>query len=939
EIKKILVDQQDNFQILVDRIVGDKGKTVKDRMKDLFPIHPYSAYLATFIARYIGSTERSIFSFLYDEKKGFSYFLNKEITTDYFLTGDYLWDFFVNDFERDPELRFSTVIEKFKLYKDILEEKGSHYLSIFKGILLLNILYRVVKIDEHDSGLSNPSIDNIKAMFSLSSYENYVDEVLEYIEGNNIIPKTPEDLFLIEFSSLPSKEVEREKERLKKEYDEIVNLLDSDNKKSIVNFFTNGVLRESETMLYSATEKEHILRNKLKRDFNNSYTIHNAVFLLKDKGEKPLIEATIEKISKEDEFKDIIFFILDEPLEENNLTRFIEYMARKNVAMNHRFMEDATNHNSLAKKIVDDWINSIRNGLVEIIFRGKRKSDSVKNIVDLINSELSTGIFTYGMEKLPLARENQNIWTFKNAKKVVEAFLFANTRSELENKTRRAPDSFLRSIIKNNQNEYIVKEDFELKSNVEKNHPLIHIIQRVDEILKEAKKNTIFNLGELLSFLAKPPFGLYTNMVNMATLAFVMKRYIGKLYEANSGRPIDAGMMKEKILNLFNYWQAGRDGQYLDVRFGTEEENQLVKLLKYIFNLKEVEGITDVKWAIRKWINEKGFPLWSLKYLKLTEGVKNLIKELIFLTRSIDEKLKHEWIIDTLNRLKYNKNELKIHLNPIKLKEGFEEFIKSKKIHFSDNDFDKIIEHLKNHMPSEISLWEENDVEIKLKDWIIEGEEKLIKLLKEIFNLKDVESLRSVIWSINKDWVNKIGFPLWSLKYLNIDKNLKTIISELYEFTTIIEKEDDHERIKSLLEKLEYNKEKIKSIVNEKKLREGFLLFIKDNVKKDINDEKFREIIGYLKRHISDDISSWNEEKVVIRLNDWAKETEGYKEKTKKTKNLLENYKGDLIKLLFEILDRHPEISDIFLYYLENNKANSSDIKVQEKEKIDLSAS
>ena len=30
EIKKILVDQQDNFQILVDRIVGDEGKTVKD---------------------------------------------------------------------------------------------------------------------------------------------------------------------------------------------------------------------------------------------------------------------------------------------------------------------------------------------------------------------------------------------------------------------------------------------------------------------------------------------------------------------------------------------------------------------------------------------------------------------------------------------------------------------------------------------------------------------------------------------------------------------------------------------------------------------------------------------------------------------------------------------------------------------------------------------
>ena len=83
---------------LIRRIVGtEEGARDYNLLKNLFPIHPYTAYLSAFIVRNIGSTERSIFEFLYDEERGFSKFIkeNPSGVNGVFLTVDYLWDFFV----------------------------------------------------------------------------------------------------------------------------------------------------------------------------------------------------------------------------------------------------------------------------------------------------------------------------------------------------------------------------------------------------------------------------------------------------------------------------------------------------------------------------------------------------------------------------------------------------------------------------------------------------------------------------------------------------------------------------------------------------------------------------------------------------------------------------------------------------------------------------
>ena len=100
---------------LINLLTNNHSASAKSKIKDLFPIHPYSAYLSTFIARNLGSTNRSIFGFLYDKEYGFLNYLDKELNGERLLTADYLWDFFVNAFENDQEARFNQVLDKYRL--------------------------------------------------------------------------------------------------------------------------------------------------------------------------------------------------------------------------------------------------------------------------------------------------------------------------------------------------------------------------------------------------------------------------------------------------------------------------------------------------------------------------------------------------------------------------------------------------------------------------------------------------------------------------------------------------------------------------------------------------------------------------------------------------------------------------------------------------------
>ena len=252
---------------LINLLTNNHSASAKSKIKDLFPIHPYSAYLSTFIARNLGSTNRSIFGFLYDKEFGFLNYLDKELNGERLLTADYLWDFFANAFENDQEARFNQVLDKYRLNIQRVQEQGENCTKVFKGILLLNVLFKVVEVNGEEGSPVTPSTENITSLFTGSGFEKEIYEILTFIDEKGIVTKTPGGDFLIEFSSLPIREIEQAKDSVRNQFKDIINVLkyaqvDKDLEKSI---FKDNIYRESEITLFSTNiENEHILRNRYK---------------------------------------------------------------------------------------------------------------------------------------------------------------------------------------------------------------------------------------------------------------------------------------------------------------------------------------------------------------------------------------------------------------------------------------------------------------------------------------------------------------------------------------------------------------------------------------------------------------------------------------------------------------------------------------------------
>lgn len=138
EILKNLI--QENFidvpsvRMLVDKVVdadAANAAEVKEKIISLYPFHPYTSYLATFVSRVVGEAERSIFGFLNDEENGFKKFIQVDAEDKKFLTAEYVWDFFYKTFEQNAAGHFDVITNKFKLSGETVREHGEKSYAVF----------------------------------------------------------------------------------------------------------------------------------------------------------------------------------------------------------------------------------------------------------------------------------------------------------------------------------------------------------------------------------------------------------------------------------------------------------------------------------------------------------------------------------------------------------------------------------------------------------------------------------------------------------------------------------------------------------------------------------------------------------------------------------------------------------------------------------------
>ncbi|MDE7253101.1 MAG: hypothetical protein K2O32_09185 [Acetatifactor sp.] len=573
----------------------EKSAQTQNIIKRLYPFHPYTAYLATFVSRAIGSAERSIFEFLNDENRGFKYFIKNDTDEVKYLTADKVWDFFVEAFSEDRTNNFDAIISKWLMYSEKLEDTENPELSVFKVILLLNLLNRVTQMDggDQEKSLVNPSKKNILHVLSGAWSNEAINNALNVIDEKQIIPKGPDDVYEVSSSAMPPEKIQAAKDKLYLKYEDVSALLEeypaykADITKTISN--AENFNRATEFAVVWGNLQQISIESKLQKAFSKEYAAKIAIVVFR--GETPsydkktnraelAIESQknmIQKLSQKDTMQNVVFVIVDVPLGNQRFEGVIDARARETVA-NDTKVEDSTQYNKKAARWMEKWRTEIIDGAAEVIFRGERVNTPTFKAVS--NSGVVTDIarvFPNGAERLSQVASASTGWKQIYAKKTVEKICYAVNRSEIE--AFVGAESAVSHLLKDKHGSWIFDEKINYIGQYDPTCPMTVLIKVIDDKIAELRNKTVVDIGQEFRFLTEPPYGYYNNYICMAAVALAFRGYTQKMYLADQGSLVTQNILRDIVNAAFYFWLDDKQDPKLRVRFSTADEKELIDMI------------------------------------------------------------------------------------------------------------------------------------------------------------------------------------------------------------------------------------------------------------------------------------------------------------------------------------------------------------------------
>lgn len=702
-----------------------QAETIAD-IKNLFPVHPATANLATYYAREAGSSSRSVFQFLgeNDAVKAFledeSKFMNRET-----ITADYLWDYVLPEFN-DNVAKFGAVTERFNSYNLRVEHQtqadGKAYLPVFKSVLLLNALNNIANNES-----VTPSEENIKNLYVGTSIEPQVDDILTWFNDNSVIQRAPGGLYSIQFSALPPKEIEEIKNNLV--------LTDFKTTAQVINFgsvaveefekYLANVARPCSFQFYSVESNEYILLNKVENGRRNAkdYELFFAFMVARNADELNTLKGIAARNCTDERFLTTTFIVFDSVLTDNNYHRFIEYQANAKCAQQHGFADQQQSHTKLASDMLKEWIKDIRRGVFETWINGQVMSYSALKLPTFVNSEIAPAIFTAGPESLEVIKIkfSKTYWKKALVKDTVKNVLSYNTKKDISDRCK-GPAMHIPILLQDS-----VNEDLTWKTDIDPEHPLYKVCKFVEHKIKYADKSNNFNLAEKFIELTRPPYGLFQSYAGMGMLAFAMRPYVNKIFDLN-GKPREVQHMVEDVVEVFKSWEDGKISPKVTFRFETPEEGKISKAFIKIFNLtrfkdiSEISSLKNARWVMtHSFVPEKKYPLWALKYVS-DDVAKPEVRQLIDKINTICVEVgssNPNLLAETAEGIKLYEFELKNLINgQDNFRNGFLAFLKTEEsVKLQDSEFDNAVRYISTHQQSEVGTWNEAEVLNALLKW------------------------------------------------------------------------------------------------------------------------------------------------------------------------------------------------------------------------------
>lgn len=717
----------------------EKSTQTQAIIQKLYPFHPYTAYLATFVSRAIGSAERSIFEFLNDDKKGFKAFIENDVNDVKYLTADYVWDFFVEAFSEDRTNNFDAIINKYSMYSPKLSDTDIPELAVFKVILLLNLLNRVTQMDEGDQerSLVNPSKRNILHVLSGAWDSDVINVALNAIDEQQIVLKGPDDVFEVSSSAMSAEKVQAVKDKLYLKYEDVTNIIEeypsykSDITKVISN--ADGFNRAAEfAFIYGGTSNALSIESKLMKSFSKNYAAKIAIFVFRGetpsydkKANRPEVAIEFQKnnlqdLSKKESLKDIVMIVLDVDLGQRRFEEIIDDLARANVARETK-LEDPTPYEKRAMRWVDKWRTDIIEGPATVIFRGERvNTPTYKSVCNSGVAADVARVFPYGIERNELVAHASTAWKETYAKKTVEKVCFAANRNEIE--AFSGVEAAISNLLKDRNRNWLFDEKLNYVGEYDQYCPMTVLIKAIDDKIAELRNKTVVDIGLEFRFVTEAPYGYYKNYICMAAVALAFRRYIDKMYLADQGSLVTSTIMRDIVNAAFTSWHDQKSDAKLRVRFSTAEEKELVDLIQQIFDVKG-DGISETKWAMRaNFEKQYKSPLWSLKYVvDKGDEFNNVIDDLFTLANATGDSITQEDVSSLLEGLKKQKTSIALTLEKVEDSSCLIPFINKclEKVRFRVDDYSNLLAYLVQNLSDAIVFWKEDDVNNQILQWCI----------------------------------------------------------------------------------------------------------------------------------------------------------------------------------------------------------------------------
>lgn len=735
---------------LLDRFTqssNDREETRKDLLQ-LFPLHPGTANLATHYATVVGSSSRSVFEFIGQNEAMEAFLASEEAFANRELvTADYLWDFVLKVFKEDVA-NYAAVTERFSTYNEHVKQQGRAYYAIFKGILLLNAFNNISGDSENVGSLVVPNVDNIIDLFTGTQYQDEIEDVLDWFNEQGVIQRDPTGVFSVQFSALPSHEIEEIKKNLSEgDYRYISKVLNFGDtaRNRFDKKFLQKIIRPYTFEFYSEASNDYILRDNIKRAKKNARPsdLFLALLFSRNNAEIAHMRQFAEGTSRaakegEKELSDIVFIVFDTPFGDKEYNRFIEYMANYTAAQSHGFLEQVNVHREHAAGMIEEWLKTVQRGNATIYLNGKPMPFSVKHLSSMLNDFVAPAIFPKGPDGLDVVRKKspQTFWKPQVSKEIIRKVMCATAKSEL-NELVAAMAPFKHLV------EDALDDNLEWRQDMPKGHPLKAVFDFINDRIKFANKTQLFNFVEKFDDLRKPPFGLSGNYASAGMVAFALHKWAGKIFDT-LGKPRDAINLTDDIAELFSVWEKGKTSNKLNFKFQTPEEGKLCKSLVKLFKLDKLKGYSDIsslkdtRFAITGvYLVEKGYPLWALKYIDeafanstppvtMNDEIRRLLDNIVDICAERDIK-NPSLVKDTLDLIdKYKIDLPDILSKPGAFEHGFNNYLLHQPtVNLQEEEIDDAYDYIKKHLESTVGYWSEAEVADSLKDWRIAENERI----------------------------------------------------------------------------------------------------------------------------------------------------------------------------------------------------------------------